>query len=210
MSSGLSRRVATVVGMRVSAMLSPWGPLVWVVDSVRALCLIFGFFCVLSGVGLLSVWSCWCRCWWCSGSGDLDWSFFFFDSRLLSVLGGSWMLADVALGCGWSAVGGVGEGGGGGGGGGGDGGGVVLAGRVVAAVLGSYWFSSWKPTLRLSTLDPVQIQCVAPGSARAPPQDRCLRCRSFAHPTCLVLSIRACTARTPFAPRATRLSRPCG
>ena len=141
MSSGLSRRVATVVGMRVSAMLSPWGPLVWVVDSVRALCLIFGFFCVLSGVGLLSVWSCWCwcRCWWCSGFGDLDWSFFFFDSRLLSVLGGSWMLADVALGCGWSAVGGVGgvggvgEGGGGGGGGGGDGGGVVLAGKVVAA-----------------------------------------------------------------------------
>ena len=75
---------------------------------------------------------------WCSGSGDLDWSFFFFDSRLLSVLGGSWMLADVALGCGWSAVGGVGgvggvgDEGGGGGGGGGDGGGVVLAGKVVA------------------------------------------------------------------------------
>lgn len=61
-------------------------------------------------------------------------SFSFDYSRPLSELGGSWMSADVALDCGWSAVGRVGGGGGCGGGVGG----VVLAGRVVAAVLGLF------------------------------------------------------------------------
>ena len=116
------------------------GPLCLIWSFLRALVWVV---CLVVLVSMLVVLSLVLAIW--VGLVEFYRSFFFFDySRLLSVLGGSWMLADVALGCGWSAVGGVGEGGGGGGGGGGDGGGVVLAGRVVAAVLGSYWFSSWQ------------------------------------------------------------------